>query len=218
MIFCCVWHVACVQPSVAQLVERLTVVLDVVYQCARKSIGRWFDSGHSDFCGIFHFVCLPKWTGVLSTHWLSTKIADTANSASLRFDRLQLSYKHGHMHNLDFDLILVISGIPIDGYNIFCVSLSCRRNVIAAHVHVMTKSLKTQSNSCDAKAYPASLDTAAHSAGKLLCIFSPSIDVIPCRCKDDLPANHTVSHTTMTEQCPVLSMWCIRSSIERVHM
>ena len=38
----------CVEPSVAQLVERLTVVLDAVYQCARKSIGRWFDSGHSD--------------------------------------------------------------------------------------------------------------------------------------------------------------------------
>ena len=38
------------EPSVAQLVERLTVVLNAVYQCARKSIGRWFDSGHSDLC------------------------------------------------------------------------------------------------------------------------------------------------------------------------
>ena len=43
--------VSCVEPSVDQLVERLTVVLRVVYQYARKSIGRWFDSGHSDLCG-----------------------------------------------------------------------------------------------------------------------------------------------------------------------
>jgi hypothetical protein len=36
-------------PSVAQLVERLTVVFYTVFQYTRKSIGRWFDSGHSDF-------------------------------------------------------------------------------------------------------------------------------------------------------------------------
>jgi len=36
-------------PSVAQLVERLTVVFGTVFQYPRKSIGRWFDSGHSDF-------------------------------------------------------------------------------------------------------------------------------------------------------------------------
>ena len=46
----CVLCVVCVEPSVAQLVERLTVVLYAVHQCARKSIGRWFDSGHSDLC------------------------------------------------------------------------------------------------------------------------------------------------------------------------
>jgi hypothetical protein len=37
-----------VEPSVAQLVERLTVVFDTVFQYLRKSIGRWFDSGHSE--------------------------------------------------------------------------------------------------------------------------------------------------------------------------
>ena len=31
------------------MVERLTVVLYTVFQYSRKSIGRWFDSGHSDF-------------------------------------------------------------------------------------------------------------------------------------------------------------------------
>ena len=45
--------VAELRPSVAQLVERLTVVFYTVSQYTRKSIGRWFDSGHSDLYSSF---------------------------------------------------------------------------------------------------------------------------------------------------------------------
>ena len=48
LVFACV--TVAVQPSVARMVERLTIVLYTIL-CCRKSISRWLDSGHSEISG-----------------------------------------------------------------------------------------------------------------------------------------------------------------------
>ena len=48
LVYACV--TVAVQPSVARMVERLTIVLYTIL-CCRKTIGRWLDSGHSEISG-----------------------------------------------------------------------------------------------------------------------------------------------------------------------
>jgi hypothetical protein len=57
-------------PSVAQLVERLTVVFGTVFQYRRKSIGRWFDSGLSDFILPPTAALLPRARSLSASLWL----------------------------------------------------------------------------------------------------------------------------------------------------
>ena len=69
-------------------------------------------------------------------------------------------------------LFLRYQGDPFMLQNL-CVSLSCRRDAIATHIPAMIKSLETQSKSGDINAYPASLEAATKSAGKLFCHLLP---------------------------------------------